>query len=324
MTSSMEQRRELNHTDRQNLLIRFNCKNESMIEVRQLRYFIAVAELLHFGRAAEREHITQAALSEQIARLETHLGVKLFDRTSRRVRLTRAGETMLPEAHLTLEQLDRTVMAAREADAGAIGRLTVGFQWNAYPWIALARRQFEWEHPRVQVVYRQAAFGDPTGGINDPDIDVAFVTPPFRHQSDLDVTILAREQRVVAVSNEHPWATRPMVSLDELVNAPLVTLTCTDKICREFWELDRERGQPAQRLDPEPVTIDEWLNEIERGTHIAVTAAAAQNAYGRPTISFIPAPYLPHATTAIATKRPNDPLIRSFITTVARLANPKT
>jgi DNA-binding transcriptional LysR family regulator len=194
------------------------------------------------------------------------------------VRLTRAGNTMLPEARLTLEQLDRTVRAAREAEAGTRGQLTVGFQWNAYPWIALARRQFEWEHPHVQVVYRQASFGDPTGGIADPDIDVAFVTPPFARQDGVHTTPLASEPRVVVVSNEHPWAVRSSISVTELVDAPMVTLNCADKVCRAFWELDLERGRPAQRLDPEPVTIDEWLNEIERGTHVAVTAAAAQHA----------------------------------------------
>jgi DNA-binding transcriptional LysR family regulator len=156
-----------------------------MVEVRQLRYFVAVAELLHFGRAAQRENITQASLSEQIARLEKHLGVMLFERTSRRVRLTRSGEAFLPEVRLISNQLERAIDSARDAEAGKSGRLTVGFQWNAYPLIELARRRFEWEHPRVQVVFRQSSFGDPTAGRADPEVDVAFVTPPFEESTHL-------------------------------------------------------------------------------------------------------------------------------------------
>jgi DNA-binding transcriptional LysR family regulator len=291
-----------------------------MVEVRQLRYFVAVAELLHFGRAAQRENITQASLSEQIARLEKQLGVMLFERTSRRVRLTRSGEAFLPEVRLILNQLERAIESARDAEAGKSGRLTVGFQWNAYPWIALARRRFEWEHPRVQVVYRQSSFGDPIAGLADPDVDVAFVTPPFEDQHTYDLTVLAAESRVVAVSVDHPWASKMSVSLAEILEAPLITLTCSDRVCRAFWELDNERGAKAIRLSPEPASIDEWLTEIEQGTHVAITAQSASRSYPRPTIVFIDAPELAPATIGVATKRPSHPLVKDFIAIAADLA----
>jgi LysR substrate binding domain len=151
-------------------------------------------------------------------------------------------------------------------------------------------------------------------------VDVAFVTPPFEDQHTYDLTILASEPRVVAVSVDHVWATQTTIALADILKAPLITLTCTDQVCRAFWELDEERGAKAIRLSPEPASIDEWLTEIEQGSHVAITAQSASRAYPRPTIAFIAAPDLTPATIGIATKRPSDPLIRDFIATAADLA----
>src|SRR5690349_24996895 len=96
------------------------------MEVRQLEFFVAVAEELHFGRAAERLHIGQPAVSQHVARLERELGVQLFDRTTRRVRLTGAGRRLLPEAHATLTAFGRLRAAVAEPAGDITGRLRIG------------------------------------------------------------------------------------------------------------------------------------------------------------------------------------------------------
>ncbi|WP_146069745.1 LysR family transcriptional regulator, partial [Arthrobacter sp. B0490] len=97
------------------------------MELRHLRYFVAVAEELHFGRAAELLRISQPPLSQQIQALEQELGVRLFDRTNRRVSLTDAGRLFLDETRRTLAQVDKSVDVVRRAEQGEIGELQVGF-----------------------------------------------------------------------------------------------------------------------------------------------------------------------------------------------------
>src|SRR5215470_1325213 len=102
-----------------------------MIDIRQLRYFVAVAETLHFGRAAERLHVTQPPLSRQIALLEKELGVRLIERHSRRARLTHAGERFLADGRAALVAFDRACRNARLAQAGELGEISIGFTMHA-------------------------------------------------------------------------------------------------------------------------------------------------------------------------------------------------
>src|SRR5262245_15476330 len=104
---------------------RVYCRWDGCMELRHLRYLVAVAEELHFGRAAIRLHISQPPLSQQIRQLEEELGVKLFDRTKREVRLTDAGKRIVNEAHQVLRQVEHFSRVAAHAGGGAIGRLSV-------------------------------------------------------------------------------------------------------------------------------------------------------------------------------------------------------
>src|SRR5215213_7736165 len=103
------------------------------MELRHLRYFVAVAEELHFRRAAERLNIAQPAVSEQIRKLELELGVRLLERTQRSVSLTPAGAAMLPEARSVLGQADTAQRVAREAQTCALGRLRIGYLPDTLP-----------------------------------------------------------------------------------------------------------------------------------------------------------------------------------------------
>ena len=126
------------------------------MELRHIRYFVAVAEELHFGRAAIRIGIAQPPLSKQIQQLEDEIGVKLFKRTKRRVSLTHAGKTFLKEARQVLDLSERAVRSARRADRGEIGRLVVSFVGSAtYSFLPHALRSFRNRFPHVELVLRE-------------------------------------------------------------------------------------------------------------------------------------------------------------------------
>src|SRR3954453_23359911 len=124
----------------------------SFMELRRLRYFVAVAEELHFRRAAERLHLAQPALSQQVRKLETELGVDLFHRTKRGVALTPAGALFLEEARRLLRQAEEAARTARNARAGTIGRLRLGHVVDAVPPVLpRAIAAFAASHPGIEI-----------------------------------------------------------------------------------------------------------------------------------------------------------------------------
>ena len=127
-----------------------------MIDLRQMRYFVALAETLHFARAAERLHISQPPLTRQIAALERQLGVRLLERNSRRAKLTHAGQRFLEDARLAVAAFDQACRNARLAERGELGTLRIGFMMHAAHTVLprLARR-FMTEHPEVHVELRE-------------------------------------------------------------------------------------------------------------------------------------------------------------------------
>ena len=126
------------------------------MELRHLHYFIAVAEELHFGRAAKKLFIAQPPLSQQIQRLEKELGVQLFLRSKRHVELTPAGKVFLEEARRTVVQAEQSIQAARRAERGEIGHLTIGFVGSAaYSLLPAMLPGFQQQYPHVQITLRE-------------------------------------------------------------------------------------------------------------------------------------------------------------------------
>ncbi|MFF8914826.1 LysR family transcriptional regulator [Streptomyces sp. NPDC015032] len=194
------------------------------MELQQMRYVVAVAELGNFTRAARRCLVVQSALSHQIARLEKELGARLFDRTSRQVRLTAAGEAFLPEARQALDAAERA-RAEVAATVGEVrGRLAVG----AIPTIAAvdipaALRAFHLRYPKVHIVLRDGASKDLVQEVRDGTLDVAFlgVLPSYRPKGVRDHE-LATGELVAVVAPAHPLAGRTEVSLERLAKEMFV------------------------------------------------------------------------------------------------------
>ncbi|WP_326686456.1 LysR family transcriptional regulator [Streptomyces sp. NBC_01795] len=193
------------------------------MELRHLSGFVAVAEELHFGRAAERLHMAQSPLSQQIRLLERDLGVTLFDRTTRSVRLTSAGQALLePARHLLAEAavIRRTV---RAAGAGEVGRVSVGFAGaSSYAALPVLARAVTSELPGIELVLEgQTYSGEALGRITDGTLDLGFVALPARR--GIHTRAVRVEHLFLALPDTHPLVERERVELAELAQERFVT-----------------------------------------------------------------------------------------------------
>jgi DNA-binding transcriptional LysR family regulator len=193
------------------------------VELRQLRYFVAVAEELHFRRAAARLHVSQPPLSQQIARLEEELGVSLLARTRRRVELTAAGEAFLRDARVMLAELDVAVATARRIDTGQSGLLRVNFVGSALLSIVPGIVQrFRRGRPEVELELRERSTVDQLRALSAGVADVGLVRPPVETEQDLRAEVVLRERTVAAIPVGHPLAKLRRVALKRLAAEPLV------------------------------------------------------------------------------------------------------
>jgi len=177
------------------------------MELRHLRYFIAVAEELHFGRAAQVLGISQPPLSQQIQALEQELGARLFDRTNRRVALSEAGRLFLEEARRVLAQVDKAADVARRAQLGELGELKIGFTSSApfnssIPQAIFAFRQ---TFPAVHLDLKEMSSREVAEGLVDESIEVGIMRPLALPDS-LSAVELFREPLVAVIRADHPLA----------------------------------------------------------------------------------------------------------------------
>lgn len=218
------------------------------MELRHLRYFVGVAEELHFARAAARLGISQPPLSQQIAALEQELGVRLFDRTSRSVRLTSAGAAFLGEARATLAQAERAIDVAHRAARGELGQLNLGFNASApfVPRIAKAIFDYRQAYPDVKLALTELAGRVQPTALTDHALDLCFVRG-FR-RPDVDATIQAtpilEERLMVAMRPDHRFAERAALGLRDLAGEPLIVYSREDgaTFTGELFEMLRGVG----------------------------------------------------------------------------------
>jgi len=192
------------------------------VELRQLRYFVAVAEELHFGRAAIRLGIAQPPLSQQIQRLERLLDARLLDRTSRRVQLTPAGQALLAGARRVLSGAEEALEAARRAGRGESGNLRVAFAATVM-FLALPRiiRAFRDRYPEVHLDLREMPTGPQLAALHAGDIEIGFVREP-QPDPELEIVTVMREPLRIAVHRGHPLAASPTLAVRDLAHEPFV------------------------------------------------------------------------------------------------------
>ncbi|MGE4293073.1 MAG: LysR family transcriptional regulator [Desulfovibrio sp.] len=193
------------------------------MELRQLRYFQAVAEELHFGRAADRVHIAQPPLSQQIKRLEEELGVELLRRSSRKVELTPEGARFLESAREILERVEGAVHAVRAMARGEAGRLRVGFVGPASDSLfPEAVRDYRAENPGVQLVLLEMGTTDQLEALRRGEIDLGVIRLFHQNLRGFQHEPFAREPYVLALPESHPLTALDEIPLASLEGVPLI------------------------------------------------------------------------------------------------------
>ena len=283
-----------------------------------MRYFVAVADELHFGRAAARLHIAQPSLSHQIRRLEQQLDVRLFERTSRQVTLTPAGEALLTEGRRLLKQAQRAVKLTR---AAGVERLTVGFSGSAGgALLAAVLRTFKEQQPSVEVSVRELLL-DRLDDIRSGQIDVAF-TRLLPGQADLEVEVVAREARVVAMSADHRLAARARVAFRELREESfIINPVVADAAPPARWLREQQRHGLPGRVAAEAASIQEILTLVATGRGVCLVPATVAQLSPRDDVRYVEVSDADPAVVSVAWIREMArPVVRTFIQVARQVA----
>ena len=193
-----------------------------MVELRHLRYFIAVAEELNFSRAAERLHMAQPPLSAAIRQLERELGVELFTRTTREVALTEAGRAFLEGARRTLADADRAAEDAKRAGSGELGRVRLAYSWSTrFETLPALGRAFRASHPEVELLAQEMWNARMTPAFESGSIDLALSVCP-EIAAELELAPIRAERVVALLPAAHPLASEEAIPLSALADEEFV------------------------------------------------------------------------------------------------------
>jgi DNA-binding transcriptional LysR family regulator len=287
------------------------------VDVRQLRYFLAVAEELNFTRAARRLGVVQQALSTAIAQLEKRLGFKLFDRSTRAVVLTDAGKAWLPYARQALDSVDRAEDAARDLAAGRAGRLRLGLAATAALELTpRLLRAFADLHPSVELMTEHFDLEDPTGSLRDGRTDVALVRPPFSGDG-IELVDLGSEARYAALTTADPLAARPGVEFAELEDHVWIEIVVSDPVWCDFWRVSDRRSRPV-RLGARGRTLHDLLEAARAGRAIGLVPASIARSQAWPDVAFVEVTDIPPSSIAIGRRSGQQTALVRDITALAR------
>lgn len=194
-----------------------------MIELRQLRQFVAVAEEMSFHRAAERLHMAQPPLTAAIRKIEQELGVPLLERGNRITRITEAGQVFLIEARRTLAQFERTLGNTRRAARGLTESLRLTFvDSTVNALLPGILRQFRQAHPQAEFHLQEATTAEQLIALRDDRADIGMVVLPIAPQDELQILPFLQDRMVLALPDHHPLATQRHVTLSDLADQPWV------------------------------------------------------------------------------------------------------
>ncbi|WP_443063299.1 LysR family transcriptional regulator [Streptomyces sp. NBC_00445] len=298
----------------------------SDVHGRDLRYFVTVAEELHFTRAAERLYVSQPALSKQIRALERQLGVELLRRDRQGVALTAAGEALLAPARRVLAAWEEAAAAVERARAVQRSTLTVGMSTSPGRGglLPAIRSRFTAAHPETALRVRQVSWEDPTAGLADGSVDVAFVWLPLPDAERYGWTVLAEEPRLVALPDTHPLAARTDLTFTDLLDEPFLALPRSAGALRDhFLALDARTGRPP-RIGAEIAGTEETYEALVAGLGICLVAEGNAPLITLGGVITRPVRGLPPSRYALAWRREDGelPLVRAYAQACRAMATP--
>jgi DNA-binding transcriptional LysR family regulator len=256
-------------------------------ELRQLRYFVAVADETSFTRAAAGLHIAQQSLSQQITVLERSLGARLFDRDARGTRLTAVGQLFLPEARAVLARADEAVATLGRAVRGEIGRVRLAFltttaNYLLPPIVRAVRERF----PDLAVTTAEASIAELVDGLREGRFDLAFTRPPL--VEGLTSRTLLTEEVCAVLPADHPLATRPSLKLADLAGEPWVL---TPRGSWEPWHRGYDADFAAAGFTPRVVqraaTVQGLLGLVAAGVGVT-RLTRSSHSLRRSGVAFVP------------------------------------
>ncbi|TBO54609.1 LysR family transcriptional regulator, partial [Streptomyces kasugaensis] len=263
------------------------------MELQQMRYVVAVAETGGFTRAAERCHVVQSALSHQIARLEKELGARLFDRTSRSVRLTAAGAAFVPVARQTLQAAERARAEVEAASGEVRGRLAVG-AISTVAAVDLARElgAFRTRCPQVRISLRTEMSDQLIEQVRQGALDVAFIgLAPGARTAGVRQKELSRGELVAVVPPGHPLAGRAWTRLSRLARETFVDFTAGSAARRQRDDAFRAAGLAAADVAFEVTTVEFLAKLVRAGLGVGmVPESIAAELTGLHVVRVRPAP----------------------------------
>lgn len=289
------------------------------IELRQLRYFVAVAEESHFGRAAARLHMTQPPLSQTIQSLEAALGTPLFARTKRSVTLTPAGAALLPEAQRLLQQANALPDLARRAASGESGLLSLSFVSTAdYSILPPLLREFRERYPQIQIDLREATTDVQLEELLQGRIDAGLLIPPMsdKAKAELDYMTVLSEPLILAAPHDlKALRGKKTASLKAVADMPLIIFP--RRIAPAFHDAIlgcfRDAGL-TPRIGQEAIQMQTIVGLVSAGMGIALVPQSVSN-LKRPGVEYRPlTDKTMSVETGLAWRRDNQsPVLHTFL-----------
>jgi DNA-binding transcriptional LysR family regulator len=288
-----------------------------MAEIRQLRYFLAVAERGSVSAAALDLHLSQSALSEALRKLELELGVSLLERSSRGVAVTAAGEALAAGARTAIEAFDSALAAAR----GQTGRLRVGFEAAGAGRLSTqSRARFLARFPHVRVEPRRYDWGGEVAALREGECDVAFVWLPA-DLTGLGSEIVASEARFAGLAGSHPLAARSSLSVDELTDEPIMWTRRAPRYWVDWWAVNPRPDGRSPTWGPENDNVEEMLEQVADGSAYCIVPASMTEYYARPDLVWVPLDDVDPLRIALAWReRDASPLVAAYAAIVRELA----
>ena len=244
------------------------------MELRHLRYFVAVAEMENVSRAALKLHVSQPALSRQIRDLEDELGFSLLERTAKSVRLTDAGRAFLDNARALLQNADEAVTKARAVASAEPTELHVGYSPTPTAEILpKILRAFQRAMPNVHVKLHDWSNNAILDGIRDGRLQLGLIVPPLKASALHDVRFeeLFHERVCVAVALQHPFARRRAIPITEVAAEPLIGLTREDyPNYYDYLSIIFSKVKQKPRVVEEHDSFSAVMSAVEAGTGVAI------------------------------------------------------
>jgi DNA-binding transcriptional LysR family regulator len=291
------------------------------MELRQLRYLVAIDDAGHVGRAAGALYVSQPALSYALRNLEAELGVQLFDRHAKGVTATDAGREVIREARATVLAADRVSAAADRYRRGLAGLLRVGFEASGAGQLTTrSRAEFARRYPGVRVEPKRFDWGQEAAALRDGNVDVAFVWLP-NDLTGLRSEVVHTEPRVVGVPAGHRLAERASVSVLEVRDEPLMWTRHAPRQWVDWWAVNPRPDGSEPRWGPTNDNVEEMLEQVAAGAAVCFAPESMASYYARPDLVWIPLTDVPPLRVALAWPEGSaSPVVRGFTAVVRELA----